>query len=155
MAIIRAYALPHPPLAIPGVGRGQEEGISRTIQSLNEVSEDISRLAPDVIVFITPHNTIYADYFHISPGASASGGFEKFNDRITKLSARYDEPLAREIIRLAERNGIPAGYMGERDPQLDHGVTVPMWFINNHYPHYKTVRISQSGMGPEEHYRLG
>ena len=155
MPILRAYALPHPPLAIPGVGRGQEDGISRTLQSFREVASEIAEAAPDTIIFITPHNVIYADYFHISPGDCAGGGFTRFNDRKTKLEARYDGKLADEIIRLAEINGIPAGYMGEKDPELDHGVTVPMWFINNCYTNYKTVRISQSGMDPAEHYRLG
>ena len=155
MSIIRAYALPHPPLAIPGVGRGQEDGISATIRSFHEVASEIAELAPDAVVFITPHNVIYADYFHISPGASASGGFERFNDMKTKLFAQYDEPLAREIIRLAGTHGIPAGHMGEKDPKLDHGVTVPMWFLNSHYTAYKTLRISQSGMDPSQHYKLG
>lgn len=155
MPIIRAYALPHPPLAIPGVGRGQEDGISRTLQSFREVASEIADLAPDTIIFITPHNVIYSDYFHISPGAGAHGGFARFNDRKTKLEARYDTVLADEIIRLAGKHGIPAGYMGEKDPDLDHGVTVPMWFINNCYTDYKTVRISQSGMDPAEHYKLG
>ena len=155
MSIIRAYTLPHPPLAIPGVGRGQEDGIGKTISSFREVSAEIAELKPDSIVFITPHNVIYADYFHISPGSSAHGGFSRFNDRDTRLDAEYDEELAGEIIRLAGNAGIPAGYMGERDAELDHGVTVPMWFINNRYSDYKTVRISQSGMAPGEHYRLG
>jgi AmmeMemoRadiSam system protein A len=60
-----------------------------------------------------------------------------------------------EISRLAGLGGIPAGGLGERDSQLDHGVMVPMWFINNRYSDYKTVRISQSGMEPATHYKLG
>ena len=155
MALIAAYAMPHPPLAVPGVGRGQENGISKTLAAFDEAASEISGLAPETIVFITPHNVIYSDYFHISPGSSARGDFARFNDRATKLEAQYDEELAAEIARLAEQNGIPAGGLGERDAKLDHGVTVPMWFIDRRYPKYKTVRISQSGMDPAEHYKLG
>ena len=155
MAIIRAYTVPHPPLAIEGVGRGQERGISKTLASYSEISKEIAGLAPETLVFITPHNVLYADYFHISPGASASGDFARFNDPGTRLEARYDTELADIIERLAAQNGIPAGGAGERDAKLDHGVTVPMWFINKSYSKYMTVRISQSGMAPSEHYRLG
>ena len=155
MAIIRAFALPHPPLAVPGVGRGQENGIKKTLAAFDEVSEEIAGLAPETIVFITPHNVLYADYFHISPGKSARGDFSRFGDRGTVLETRYDTELAEEISRLAEGGGIPAGGMGERDAKLDHGVTVPMWFINRRFTDYKSVRISQSGMPPAEHYRLG
>ena len=155
MAIIGAYAMPHPPLAIPGVGRGQENGISKTLSAFDEAAAEIAGLAPETIVFITPHNVIYSDYFHISPGTSASGDFAQFRDTKTHLEAIYDEELALEIARLAGDGGIPAGGMGERDAKLDHGVAVPMWFINRRFANYRTVRISQSGMDPAEHYRLG
>ena len=155
MAIIRAYTVPHPPLAIPEVGRGQENGISKTLAAFDEISKEIAELAPETIVFITPHNVLYADYFHISPGTSAHGDFSRFNARGARLEARYDTELAAEIARLAGQSGIPAGGSGERDANLDHGVMVPMWFINKRFKDYKTVRISQSGMSPSEHYRLG
>ena len=155
MAIVRAYALPHPPLAVPGVGRGQEKEIGKTITAFNEVSEEIAELAPETIIFITPHNVMYSDYFHISPGNSAQGDFSRFNASGTRISARYDSGMAETISRLANENGIAAGSIGERDAKLDHGVTVPMWFINSRFTDYLTVRISQSGMDPSEHYRLG
>lgn len=155
MSIIRAYSLPHPPLAVPSVGRGQEKRISKTMAAFDEVAAEIAELAPETIVYITPHNVLYADYFHISPGTSAHGDFARFNAPGTRFQTRYDEELAKEISRIAELNGIPAGGLGERDAKLDHGVMVPMWFINNRYPDYKTVRISQSGMEPSTHYRLG
>ena len=155
MAIIRAYALPHPPLAVPDVGRGQENKISRTIQAFNDASEEIAELAPETIVFITPHNVLYADYFHISPGESARGDFSRFNAPGVRFNTRYDTKLVEEISRIAGREGIPAGTLGERDEKLDHGVMVPMWFINNRYTDYMSVRISQSGLDPSGHYRLG
>lgn len=155
MAIVRAYALPHPPLAVPGVGRGQEKKISRSLQAFNDVSEEIADIAPETIVFITPHNVLYADYFHISPGESARGDFSRFNASGVRFETRYDTELVKEISRIAGREGVPAGTLGERDEKLDHGVMVPMWFINNRYKDYMTVRISQSGMDPSSHYRLG
>ena len=155
MAIIRAYALPHPPLAVPEVGRGQEKKISKTLEAFYKVSEEIAALAPETIIYITPHNVIYADYFHISPGESAHGDFARFNAPSVRLEAVYDTELTAEIARLAATAGIPAGTVGERDKKLDHGVTVPMWFINSSYTEYKTVRVSQSGLEPAVHYTLG
>ena len=155
MAIIKAYAMPHPPLAVPGVGRGQEKGIQRTLDAFDEAAGEIAGSAPETIIFITPHNVVYADYFHISPGASASGDFKRFGDADTRFETQYDTELAAEISKLAEQEGIPAGGLGERDKKLDHGVTVPMWFIDRRYTDYKTVRMSQSGMSAAEHYRLG
>jgi len=155
MALIKAYTVPHPPLAIPEVGRGQEKTIGSTLAAFNEIAGEIAELAPETIVFITPHNVLYSDYFHISPGTSASGSFARFNAPGVKLTAVYDTEFAVKLGQLAAQQGIPAGGMGERDAELDHGVLVPMWFINNRFSGYKTVRISQSGFEPSAHYKLG
>ena len=155
MAIIKAYALPHPPVAVPLVGRGQEKEIDETLTAFDEVAAEIAALAPETIVYITPHNVLYADYFHISPGPSAQGDFSRFGARGVRFEVKYDEEFTGAITRLADENGFPAGTRGEKDSKLDHGVAVPMWFINRRYPEYEAVRVSQSGLNPSEHYMFG
>ena len=155
MAIMKAYAFPHPPLAIPAVGRGDEKKIQRTLDAFDEAAQEIAELSPETIVFITPHNVLYGDYFHISPGKDATGDFARFNAPSVRFNTCYDERLITEIISLAESEGIPAGRLGEKNKSLDHGVLVPMWFINQRYQDYKTVRISQSGLDSALHYRMG
>ena len=155
MPIIKAYTLPHPPLAIPAIGRGQESGISKTVAAFEEVAADIAAIKPETIVYITPHSTMYADHFHISPGNEATGDFARFGVSSVKLQTPYDKALAEQITRIAFNHGISAGTEGEKDAALDHGVMVPMWYINKHYTDYKSLRISQSGMSSAEHYILG
>jgi len=155
MGLIRAYTLPHPPLAVPAIGRGQENGIGDTLAAYDEVSLEIAALAPETIVFITPHNVLYSDYFHISPGGKAHGDFSGFGVPDVKVDTEYDAELAEEITNIAVRYGVLAGEKGEKDAKLDHGVMVPMWFINKNCKKYKSVRISQSGMDPSAHYKIG
>ncbi|MCL2084708.1 MAG: AmmeMemoRadiSam system protein A [Oscillospiraceae bacterium] len=155
MAIARAYFLPHPPLAVPGIGDGDKHKISKTLAAFDQSAREIAALAPDTIIFITPHNTLYSDYFHISPGKSARGDFSRFNARGARFETEYDSELAEKIAGIAEQNGIRAGTLGEKNAALDHGVMVPMWFINQRFTRYKIVRVSQSGMEPSAHYRLG
>lgn len=155
MAIIKAYTMPHPPLAVSDVGKGREADIAKTIKAMDEVSAEIKELAPDTIIFITPHSTMYSDYFHISPGADATGDLSRFGADSARFQVGYDEPLTAEIVRFSEEQSISAGFLGQQDALLDHGVTVPMWFINKHYSDYKIVRISQSGLSVSEHYRFG
>ena len=66
MSIVAAFAVPHPPLIIPGVGSGKEK-ISATIAAYDEVGRCIAELAPDTVVISSPHAIMYADYIHISP----------------------------------------------------------------------------------------
>ena len=155
MAIVQAYVMPHPPLAVPEVGLGKERGIEKTTKALNQAAEEIAEIKPDTIIFITPHGTVYSDYFHISPGEAASGDFARFGAADARVNAVYDTAMAAEVARLAGEQGIPAGTQGERDPSLDHGVTVPMYYVNRKLSGYKTLRVSQSVLGPAAHYQLG
>jgi len=155
MSILKAYTLPHPPLAIPAVGEGKEFLISKTLTAMGEISKEIAALKPETIIYITPHSTLYADYFHISPGETARGNFERFGAPQEEVVTKYDEELAYTIEGLAENESIYAGSQGERDKSLDHGTTVPMWYINKDYSDYSSLRVSQSGMSPAEHYRFG
>ncbi|MDR1536966.1 MAG: AmmeMemoRadiSam system protein A [Clostridiales bacterium] len=155
MPLLAAFTLPHPPLAIPAVGKGEEVKIQKTLDAFAEIAGQIAKLKPETIIFITPHNTSYADYFHISPGSEASGDFAKFNARDVKIAKKYDQELASAVQTAASDAGIMAGGAGERDKRLDHGVLVPMWYIDKAYPDYMCVRISQSGFSSKIHYKFG
>ena len=54
--ILAGFALPHPPLIVPGVGRGQEQAIQPTIDAYREVARRISALSPDVLILSSPQD---------------------------------------------------------------------------------------------------
>ncbi|MBQ1740736.1 MAG: MEMO1 family protein, partial [Erysipelotrichaceae bacterium] len=155
MSILAGFMVPHPPLIIPGVGKGEEKQIQETIDAYEKVGDEVAALAPDTIIFTSPHTVMYADYFHISPKERASGSFERYRDPDTKFDEVYDTRLVSEICQLAEGEDFPAGIYGERDPLLDHGVMVPLYFIRRKYKGGKIVRIGLSGLDLSRHYHLG
>jgi AmmeMemoRadiSam system protein A len=148
--MIKATFMPHPPLLVPGVGRGDE--VPDTRLACQTVAGEIQNSNPDTLIVISPHSTSYQDYFHITPGTGASGDFARFGAKEITLSVAYDTELAEAIGRAAEQEGLPAGTRGRSDPSLDHGVTVPLYFIGTEIP---IVRISLSGLKPSAHYRFG
>jgi AmmeMemoRadiSam system protein A len=152
---LHAYLLPHPPLALPAIGRGEEKKISRTLAAMDEIAAEIAALAPKTIIFISPHATVYGDYFHISPGKNAAGDFARFGFGDINMTAEYDEALITKIIKAAAKHGIPAGTEGARSAPLDHGVLVPLWYIRRQYKDFKILRVSPSGLSPEAHYTMG
>lgn len=155
MSVIAAYVLPHPPLTVPGVGRGQERRIAATVDACTEVGRRIAKLEPDVVVIASPHATSYADYVHISPGMRASGDFANFGDPADEVETAYDAELARTIAYEAALMGIPAGTEGERDPDLDHATMVPLTFLQAQGVGCPIVRMGLSGLSGLDHYRLG
>lgn len=158
MAVLAAYMVPHPPLIIPEVGRGTETAIQSTIDAYKQVAQDIGRQKPDTIVVISPHQVMYADYFHISPGKGAEGDFGQFGAGRVKMDCAYDTEFVDELCMYAEAQGLAAGTLGVRgnqDRRLDHGTMVPLYFVNQYWDKYKLVRIGLSGLSLRMHYELG
>lgn len=155
MSIISTFIVPHPPLIIPDIGKGEERLIQDTVNAYHTISKEIAKIMPDTIIISTPHSQIYADYFHISPSSKSYGNFRRFGAPKTKFDVQYDESLVKMISSEAIKLDIPAGVFGDKDPSLDHGTMVPLFFINQYYKEYKLIRISPSGLSPLEHYKLG
>ncbi|MBQ9347816.1 MAG: AmmeMemoRadiSam system protein A [Oscillibacter sp.] len=155
MSIVGAIIVPHPPVILPTVGRGREREIQPTIDAYRTAAERAASWKPEVLIVTSPHVILYGDYFHISPGLSASGSMANFGAPETRLSVQYDQDLRREIIRLAEGAGLHAGTLGERDPALDHGTFIPLYFLREAGVDCPIVRIGLSGFPPLDHYRLG
>ncbi len=155
MGITSAIMVPHPPLIIPEIGRGKENGIEKTIHAYDEAARQLAEHKPETIVLISPHQILYSDYFHISPGNGAKGDFGRFMAGQVKMEVSYDTEFVKELCALADERDIPAGTMGERDKSLDHGTMVPLYFINKYWKDYKLVRIGLSGMPLAMHYELG
>ncbi|MBR4657998.1 MAG: AmmeMemoRadiSam system protein A [Clostridia bacterium] len=155
MSVIAAFMVPHPPMIVPEIGRGSEEQITDTTRAYERAAEEIAALKPDTIVITSPHSVMYADYFHISPGVGAKGSFRRFGAPGVRFSERYDTELVKRLCELADSAGLPAGTLGERDPSLDHGAMVPLWFIRRKYSGGEIVRIGLSGLPLTDHYRLG
>lgn len=155
MSVKGAVMVPHPPLIIPEVGRGQEKEIQSTIDAYHQAAERIASWKPETVVVLSPHSIMYADYFHISPGKGAEGSFRQFRAPQVKIKVNYDTEFVNLLVQEAEAGDLPAGTLGERDRSLDHGTMIPLWFLNHYYRDYKVVRIGLSGLPFSRHYMLG
>lgn len=155
MPITHAFIVPHPPLIVPEVGRGEEKKIQKTIDAYHKIAKEIADLNPDTIIISSPHSILYSDYFHISPAPKASGSLKMFGASNVKFDINYDTDLVGAIEKITKEKEIDAGTLGEKDKSLDHGTMVPLYFINQYVKDAKYIRLSLSGFSPIEHYRYG
>lgn len=155
MAVVAAFVVPHPPIILPAVGKGEEHKIQATFDAYDRVAQRIAQLKPDTIVLSSPHATLYADYFHLSGGAGAEGSMAAFRAPQERMSVTYDQEFVAAVERSAPNFHLKAGTLGETEPNLDHATFIPLWFLNRHYTNYQLVRIGLSGFPPLEHYRMG
>lgn len=155
MPMLGAVLTPHPPVLLPEVGKGREHAISATGQAMYSAAETVAKWKPDVLIVSSPHSVLYGDYFHIAPGSGGTGDMSALGAPQVRIQARYDAPLRDEIVRRAQRSGLEAGTLGQRDPALDHGALIPLYFLRKAGVACPIVRMSLSGFSPLEHYRLG
>ena len=78
MSVKGAVMVPHPPLIVPEIGRGEERKYRATVDAYHQAARKIAQWKPDTVVVISPHSVMYADYFHISPGKGTTGNFARF-----------------------------------------------------------------------------
>ena len=155
MSILAAYVLPHPPLIIPEVGRGEERKIQLTIHAYERAMKEAAEFQPDTVIIASPHTVMYADYFHIAPGEDGSGSFAQFGAPEVAVTTQYDAVLAKEIAMEAGEAGIEAGPVGGRNAALDHAVMIPLHFLHAHTRDFRIVRLGISGLSPLDHYNFG
>jgi len=155
MSILAAYVVPHPPLIIPEVGRGEEKKIQLTVNAYERAMKEAAELAPDTVIIASPHTVMYADYFHIAPGETASGSFAQFGAERVAVAAHYDSVLAKEVEMEAAEAGIEAGPVGGRNAALDHAVMIPLYFLQKHTRDFRLLRVGISGLSPLTHYNFG
>lgn len=155
MPLLQTFIVPHPPIILPEIGRGEERKIKETYEAYEKVARIIGELKPDTIILSSPHASYYTNHFHIAGGTIGEGDFGNFGAEQISISVEYDTALIQEIVKQADIKGIPAQRDDDGFDTLDHGTMVPLYFINKEYQKYKMVRISLSGLTPEEHYLYG
>ena len=165
MGIVGAIAVPHPPLIVPAVGRGEERRIQDTIDAYMQATRELLALEPECLIVTSPHAPLFRDAFHVTTDATLKGSMSQFHAPREKLAARCDTELAAAIVNAANEAGILAfGSEYYRD-NMDHATYVPLWFVREAFhetdPGSKDdlpcpiVRIGLSGFTPETHRAFG
>lgn len=150
--ILGAYLFPHPPIILEEIGRGEEKKAIKTIEDARALSRNIKEKSPSTIIVITPHGPLYKDAISISIGESLSGDFSRFGNRKLKFQYRNNLKLTQQIIENSLKEKIP---IAQEDAQLDHGVLVPLYFVDKEYSDYKLVHITYGLLPPKELHRFG
>lgn len=155
MPMLGAVLTPHPPVLLPEVGRGREGDIAATGRAMEAAAAEVARWDPEVLIVASPHTVLYGDYFHIAPGSGAAGDMSAFGAPQVRIEARYDAPLRDELVHRAQAAGLEAGTLGQREPALDHGILIPLYFLRKAGVDCPIVRLGLSGFSSLAHYQMG
>lgn len=155
------YLMPHPPIVIPEVGKGEEVKIQKTAEACNKISKDIANKDIETLIIISPHGLLFSDAISIITTDSIQGDLKKFKAPTVYMKLSIDTELTHKIIELSEKDNIPIVGLEEESTrnygvtlELDHGAIVPLYFILKERT-YKLVHITYGMLTPIELYNFG
>ncbi|WP_414732617.1 AmmeMemoRadiSam system protein A [Acetobacterium carbinolicum] len=152
----------HPPVLIPEVGEGRENEAQKTIRGLRDLALKVAEVKPEIIVCITPHGNVFRDGVAVVYENQMKGDLRNFGHPEINLEKDCDMGLLDELNMSFGKNNCHTIFLNEAiaaeykiDLNLDHGVLVPLYFIEKYYRTYKIVHITIGELSLIELYKMG
>lgn len=151
MSVVYCGVCPHPPIAVPEVGHAEADKVLATRQALLEMGRRVLQSAAETVVMISPHAPVFRDVVAINRAPELKGDLGGFGAREVQFSLAGDQAMADEIIKQAEVLGLDAVNLSPEiqrqynlSPRLDHGVTVPLYFLQKAGVDLPLVHVSMA-----------
>ena len=154
--------MPHPPIIIPNVGKGEEKKIKKTSLACEKIAKEIKTKRPETIIIITPHGLMFRDVISLSYDLNIGGSLHRFNAPDIAFNKEIDVEMTDKIDELSKAENIPTIKLDEkmvlnyhRAFELDHGSLIPLYFIEKEYQSYRIVHITYSLIKGFDLFRFG
>lgn len=152
---------PHPPIVLPEVGRNEWIKVKKTYEAMESLAKDFLSEGIKKLIIISPHGPGFRDSLLISNEEELTGdlgnfNFEKkylFKNDLDMATAIYEHPENKNnLFVLTNPSG--SGSFSVR-PSLDHGVLVPMYFLEKELGQPEVVNISPGFMTDQALLKAG
>ena len=135
--IVYGALMPHPPIIIPEVGGSSLLEAQATVQGMKELAQEVSRHGPETLVFITPHGNVFSDGLSMLTGhAVLQGDLGAFGHPEVRCQHPSDPDFERLLLKEASAEkiylvGISPNLARAHglNPELDHGILVPLYYL--------------------------
>jgi AmmeMemoRadiSam system protein A len=127
--IILGCIVPHPPLMVPDIGRGEERRISATLEAMEKLADKLAQQKPETILIISPHGTSHPGAMGIVTAKSSTGNMRNWGVSGPDYYFDNDLEIVAAIEKEADAAGIPIQSIGETGYDIDHGVLAPMYYL--------------------------
>lgn len=162
MTVVFCGICPHPPIVVPEVGGKEAARVAATQEALLELGRRLKASGARTLVIITPHGPVFQELVGINGLPVLEGDLGRFRASSVKFRLDNDLSLVKEIGYQAESLGLASVIMDaelagryDLDLKLDHGVTVPLYFLQKAGVDLPVVHVSMAIASPEKLYMFG
>ncbi len=153
MSLVFAAITPHPPLLIPTIGKDELKKIEKTKIAMEKLEEELYLSKPEVIVIISPHGHLHSDAFTVNFCTEFETDLREFGDLSVKLKYKGSSHLSHAIQHEGRGKHMPVTTLSE--PKLDHGATVPLYYLTPHLRDIPVVPVGFSDLDWKTHFEFG
>lgn len=135
--MINYFLMPHPPIIIPEIGKGEENKVINTVNACKLVEEKVEKLETETIIIISLHGATFKDAISIITSSSIEGDLRRFGMNNLSLNYEIDLELTNKIIQYANKDNILVAELDEKTIvnyniplELDHGTIVSLYYVD-------------------------
>lgn len=154
-SIVFGCIVPHPPILVPEIGRGQEKTIAATIQAMNRLRDKLSQQRTEILLVISPHGASHHNAMGVLTANSCTGNLRQWGAVGIEYHFANDLNFVSTLMQQAKKANIPLKSIGDRGYELDHGVMVPMYFLAKGVEGTSLVPLTFSWLPLNTHFAFG
>ncbi len=152
-SIVFSGIAPHPPIMVPEVGGEAAAQVRGSISAMEELTRRVIESGAETLVLISPHAPLSAHAFVAYETPQLFGDFADFHAPAATVAFPLDDELLQAIkTAAAEENYVVATLA---DQKLDHGSTVPLYFLQRYGWKGRVVGLGYSFLSNEDHLSFG
>lgn len=152
-SLVFSAVAPHPPIMVPEVGRESVCDVRRSISAMAELTQRLIESGAQSLVLISPHAPLEPNAFVVYDGPKVYGDFKHFRAPHAFVEAEVDNKLLEAITSNAALERFEVAPL--EDVKLDHGTTVPLYFLQRNGWVGNVVAMGYSFLGNSDHLRFG
>lgn len=162
MTVLMGCLAPHPPIIIPEVGMDNLRQVEDTVEAMQELGERVAESQPDLLITISPHGPVFSDAISITGIERIKGNLGEFGVPEVQLEVKNNLQFVTGLVERARETGIATTLLDERQAErigvynrLDHGVLVPLYYLQKAGLASEVVPITMGLLSYEELYHFG
>lgn len=144
MGLVYTIFVPHPPLFVPEVGRGEERKCQASLDAYQEIARRLVQTEVETVILVSPHAPLTKDGITLAVDDMVQGDFARFGASQVSLSYTSDVRI------IAEFREHLSGIVPVRG-MIDHGAFVPLYFLQQAGWSGKVVLLGMPLDRPEEY----
>lgn len=149
MSLVYSVFVPHPPILVPEIGRGEERKCQASLDAYHEITNRLVLAEVETVILISPHAPLTKEGITLLTEEVVRGNFAQFGAAQVSLSFASDPVIIDQLQQHL------AGVISVQGP-IDHGALVPLYFLKKAGWNGKVVLLGMPLERPEEYgVRMG